>query len=98
MVEYLQHLFQFDSNRSTAKSNRNAPDTGDYWLKKVFLVLERIQDTVVLSGDIYIDETYFPKKHSDLKTKDGKKLRGLSSNQMGLELESISDNSNRESG
>ena len=83
-MEYILHLCQFDSIRSTTKSNRNAPDTGLYWLRKVFLVLDGIQDDVVLDGEVYIDEKYFPKKEGDLSIKDGKKLRGISANQIGV--------------
>lgn len=83
-IEYLLHLFEFHSIKSSAIDNRNSNTTGQYWLIKVFEVLKGIQDDVVLDGDIYLDETYFSKKKSEEVTKDGKKLRGVSRNKIGV--------------
>lgn len=83
-IEYLLHLFEFHSITSTSFDNRNAPTTGKYWLLKVFEVLKGIQNDVVLDGTIYLDETYFSKKRSHTITKDGKKLRGISRNKIGV--------------
>lgn len=47
-------------------------------------MLKDIQQDVVLSGRIFIDETYFSKKKSDVITKNGKKLRGISINKIGV--------------
>ena len=83
-IEYLLHLFEFHSINSTAYDNRNSPTTGKYWLIKTFEVLKGIQDNVVLDGTVYLDETYFTKTKSKLATKDGKKLRGISRNKIGV--------------
>ena len=83
-IEYLLHLFEFHSINSTAYDNRNSPTTGKYWLIKTFEVLKGIQDDVVLDGTVYLDETYFTKVRSKLVTKDGKKLRGISRNKIGV--------------
>ena len=80
-VEFLLHLFQFHSVRTSAFDNRNADSTGFYWLSKAFLVVDGIQDEIVLSGDVFIDETYFPRWKSGTETKGGRRLRGLSRNQ-----------------
>lgn len=80
-VEFLVHLFQFHSVRTSAFDNRNADSTGFYWLSKVFLVVDGIQEGVVFSGDVWIDETYFPRWKSLSETRGGKGLRGLSRNQ-----------------
>lgn len=82
--EFLLHLFEYHSITSSAYDNRNANSTGEYWLIKVFEVLKDIQKDVVLSGRIYIDETYFSKKKSKEITKNGKKLRGISTNKIGM--------------
>ena len=82
--EYLLHLFEFHSIKSSSYDNRNANSTGRYWLVKVFEVLKGIQDDVILEGTIYLDETYFPKIESDNVTKDDKKLRGISRNKLGV--------------
>lgn len=81
-VEFLTHLFQFHSLRTTAFDNRNADSTGFYWLSKVFAALDGYQDSIVFSGTVWIDETYFAKWPSDSEKKDGKKLKGLSRNQL----------------
>lgn len=83
-IEYLLHLFEFHSINSTAYDNRNSPTTGKYWLIKTFEVLKGIQNDVVLDGTVYLDETYFTKVRSKLVTKDGKKLRGISRNKIGV--------------
>ncbi len=82
--EFLLHLFEFHSIKTSSYDNRNAESTGRYWLKKVFEVLKNIQDDVLLDGTIYLDEMYLPKIKSETIEKDGKKLRGISSNKIGV--------------
>ncbi len=82
--KYLLHLFEFHSINSTNYDNRNSPTTGKYWPIKTFEVLKGIQNDVVLDGTVYLDETYFTKVRSKLVTKDGKKLRGISRNKIGV--------------
>lgn len=81
-IEYLRYLFEFHSITTSARDNKNAKTTGFYWLGKVFSVLDGIQDDVVLSGKIYLDETFFPVIRSDIVSKDRKKLRGISRNKI----------------
>ena len=83
-IEYLLHLFEVHSIQSTAYDNRNSPTTSKYWLLKVFEVLKGIQDDVKLDGTIYLDETYLSKIKSETITKNGKKLRGISRNKIGI--------------
>lgn len=83
-IEYLIHLFEFHSVKSTARDNRNSQSTGKYWLYKIFAVLKNIQDDVILEGKIYLDETFFPIIKSKEVTVDGKKLRGISRNKIGV--------------
>ncbi len=82
-IEYLMHLFEFHSITSSARDNRNAKSTGRYWLSKVFAVLKDCQKEVVLTGDIYLDETYFSvmPKNTILKIKN-KKYAGISRNKI----------------
>jgi hypothetical protein len=50
---------------------------------KLFAVLEGVQGGIVLSGRVWIDETYWPLTAKDAVRKpDGKLLWGLSANQM----------------
>jgi len=58
-VEYLLHLFEFHSAKTSATDNRNAETTGGYWLSKIFAVLKGIQRNVVLRGRVYADEKLF---------------------------------------
>lgn len=81
-VEYLMHLFEFHSIKSSARDNRNSESTGKYWLMKVFAVLDGIQDDVVLEENIYLDETFFSVVKSKTIKKDGKQLRGISRNKI----------------
>lgn len=81
-IEYLIHLFEYHSIKTTAFDNRNAISTGRFWLKKVFLVLEDYQDNILLKSRVYIDEKFFSVAQKDKITKDGKKLRGISPNQI----------------
>ncbi len=83
-IEYLLHLFEFHSIKTSATDNRNSSTTGQYWLIKAFEVLDGIQDGVILEGRIWLDETYFSKIKSKVVTKGNKKLRGISRNKIGV--------------
>ena len=65
-VEYLMHLFEFHSVTTSARDNRNTYSTGRYWLYKVFEVLKHYQDDIVLEGNVYLDETLFSLRTSDI--------------------------------
>ena len=80
-IEFLLDLFNYGSTTLISKVNKNSINTSTYWLKKVFLLLRHWQDNIVLKGTVYIDEMFYSVIKSDIKTKDGKKLRGLSRNQ-----------------
>lgn len=82
-IEYLLHLFEFHSITSSSRDNRNAYSTGRYWLIKVFSVLKHYQDNIILEGNVYLDETFFTVRKSDiLKRPDGKQYRGISRNKL----------------
>lgn len=83
-IEYLLHLFEFHSIKTSARDNRNADTTGKYWLIKVFSVLEDIQNDVKLRGNIYIDEMFFSVIKRETVTKDNKALRGISRNKIAV--------------
>ena len=80
-IEFLLDLFNYGSTTLISKVNKNSINTSIYWLQKVFLLLRHWQDNIVLKGTVYIDEMFYSVIKSDIKTKDGKKLRGLSCNQ-----------------
>lgn len=52
-------------------------NTAELWRKKIFNTVNDYQDHLVLSGNVWIDETYV-EDYKVLATKDGKHIRGLS--------------------
>ena len=84
-IEYLIHLFEFHSVTTSSRDNRNAASTGRYWLYKVFMVLKDYQNDIVLEGDVWLDETFFSVKKSDIKYKaDGSQYKGISRNKIAV--------------
>ncbi len=82
-IEYCLNLFRYLSITADSWNNKNAFTTSKYWLEKVFLLLEDYQNDIVLSGTVWLDETYFRVRSDDIQTHDdGKELRGLSVNQI----------------
>lgn len=77
------NLFRHVSLSADSWNNRNAFTTSRYWLQKVFLTLQGSQDGIVLSGDVWLDETYYSVTSGNtVRHKGGKKLRGISRNQL----------------
>ena len=82
-MEYCLNLFRHVSITASSWNNKNAFTTSRYWLQKLFLTLENVQDSVVLSDCVWLDETFYTVRSEDIITKDdGSKLRGLSKNQI----------------
>lgn len=80
-IEFLLDIFNYGSTSLTSKVNKNAINTSIYWMQKIFLVLEHWQENIILEDKVYIDEFFYKVIKSDIETKNGKKLRGLSHNQ-----------------
>lgn len=68
------------SIKDSAIDNTNANSSGRYWTFKVFRALKHYQDSIIMKGTFYTDETYIPVMPHDIIYKEGKKLRGLSRN------------------
>ena len=84
-IEYLLHLFEFHSVKTSAIDNRNSDTTGRYWLFKVFEALKNIQKDVILEGDVYIDEKFLPViENKKKKDENGNELKGISRNQISV--------------
>lgn len=81
-IEYLYNLFSYVSLRSDSWNNKNAITTSRLWLEKVFILVSEYQKDIVLGGDVILDETFYSVRTSDVVLQDGKKLRGLSRNQI----------------
>jgi len=82
-MEYCLNLFRHVSVNADSWNNKNAFTTSRYWLQKLFLTLEGVQDGVTLSGEVWLDETFYTVRSEDITRKeDGKALRGISKNQI----------------
>jgi len=82
-MEYCLNLFRHVSITADSWSNKNAFNTSRYWLQKLFLTLEGIQDNIILNGIVWLDETYYRVRSEDVEyNEDGGKLRGISKNQI----------------
>ncbi len=82
-LDFLLSLIGYGSFALTSKSNRNAFTTTKYWFSKVFLLLSEWQDSIVLDGTVYLDETFYSVIMSErIYNKDGSKPRGLSYNKI----------------
>ena len=78
-TEFLIRLFQHQSVLCSSLDNRNAHNTGRYWLGKVFLVLEDYPKDIRLYGDVGVDERFLSDKpNGPVLHGDGKRMRGLS--------------------
>lgn len=82
-IEYCLNIFRYISLNADSWNNRNAISTSKYWLEKLFMILENSQNNVVLSGTVWLDETYYSLMLRDrIRDENGKLLRGLSRNQI----------------
>ena len=82
-MEYCLNLFRHLSIKADSWNNKNAFSTSQYWLNKLFLTLEDCQQDIILSGTVWLDETYYPVINSQIDHKeDGTKYRGLSHNKI----------------
>lgn len=82
-IEYCLNIFRYISLNADSWNNRNAISTSKYWLEKLFLTLENTQNSIVLSGTVWLDETYYALVMRERqKDENGHHLRGLSRNQI----------------
>jgi len=82
-MEYCLNLFRHVSITVDSWNNKNAFLTSRYWLQKLFLTLETVQNSVVLRDRVWLDETFYTVRSEDIvRNADGKKLSGLSRNQI----------------
>lgn len=82
-IEYCLNIFRYISLNADSWNNRNAISTSKYWLEKLFMTLKGYQNNIVLSGNVWLDETYYAVIMNDReRDENGNLLRGLSRNQI----------------
>ena len=82
-IEYCLNIFRYVSLNADSWNNRNSFSTSKYWLEKLFITLEGWQDNIILSGQVWLDETYYSVMMRDRKRNDkGHLLPGISANQI----------------
>lgn len=82
-ADFVLQAVSFESVNAMTREDRRSDTTAPYWMAKLFAVLEGIQDGVVLSGRVWIDEAYWPLAAEDAAARpDGKLPRGTSKNQL----------------
>jgi len=82
-IEYCLNVFRHVSLTAGSWNNKNAFTTSRYWLQKLFSTLGNVQDNIVLTDKIWLDETFYSVRSEDIIRKEnGDKLRGLSQNQI----------------
>jgi transposase-like protein len=82
-TDYCLNLFHHVSITADSWNNKNDFKTSRYWLQKLFLTLEGVQDNIVLSGKVWLDETFYSVRSEDVVRKDdGSLLKGLSVNKI----------------
>ena len=82
-IEYCTNIFRYVSLNADSWNNKNALSTSKYWLEKLFLTLQGSQNSIVLSGTVWLDETYYTVLMRDRERhEDGTLLKGLSRNQI----------------
>lgn len=58
-MEFCLNLFRHLSISADSWNNKNAYTTSQYWVKKLFLILENYQDDIVLKDKVWLDETTY---------------------------------------
>jgi transposase-like protein len=82
-IDYCTNIFRYVSLNADSWNNKNALSTSKYWLEKLFLTLQSSQNPIVLSGTVWLDETYYAVLMRDRERHDdGTLLKGLSRNQI----------------
>jgi hypothetical protein len=81
-VKFLVNVLTGTSVSEASKAAKISMTTALYWMDKIFAALASWQDSIVLSGGVYVDEKHFTVAHSEVELRpDGKRYRGLSRNQ-----------------
>lgn len=80
-ADFMLQALSYESINAMTREDRRSDTTVPYWMSKLFAVLEGIQDDTVLSGRVWLDETFWPVAKEDrIRKPDGTFPRGLSRN------------------
>ncbi len=91
---FLEGIINETSIKAACTNAKISIVTGTSWIRKIFKVIRDYQDSIILSGTIYIDETYvhedaskiYYKEDVDDETGIKKQPRGISRNKIGILL------------
>jgi len=82
-MEYCLNLFRHVSITADSWNNKNAFATSRYWLQKLFLTLDSVQNNVILRNRVWLDETFYTVRSEDIvRNSDSTKPSGLSRNKI----------------
>ena len=82
-MEYCLNIFRHVTVNADSWNNKNAFSTSRYWMEKLFITLQDYQANIILSGKVWLDETYYSVMTKDAVTnEDGTMPRGLSKNKI----------------
>ena len=57
-TDFLIQTFSYASIALMTREDRRSDTTLPYWIAKLFAVLDGVQDSIMLSGKVWVDETY----------------------------------------
>ncbi len=82
-IEYCMNIFRNVTVNADSWNNKNAFETLRYWLEKLFLLLNDYQKKIIVSGKVWLDETYYSVITRDRElNEDGSNPCGLSKNKI----------------
>ena len=81
-VEFLMQAFSYESIATITREDRRSETTIPYWFGKVFAVLEGVQDDVILTGKVQIDEAYYHISDTHIAADDAKNPHLLNQNKI----------------
>lgn len=82
-IEFCMNIFRNVTVNADSWNNKNAFETSKYWMEKLFLLLYSYQNDIILSGKVWLDETYYSVMVRDRNlNEDGTSPRGLSRNKI----------------
>ena len=80
---FIECILNQTSVKAASMTAKISIPTGYYWLSKIFRAIRNYQETILLTGEVYFDETYISVNESIIaRHEDGTEYKGLSRNKM----------------